>query len=121
MSLKLKHIPIYVYQIEGYGLLSIYIYLYIYIYTHTPFLCVFFVKRDNESVPVKGGKLDPSTPEQHALFGALDPIPVCFLRLVFAHLKKRKKGEVEEEENYSLQTELTWKLKALSGTHSTLC
>ena len=34
---------------------------------------------------------------------------------------KRKKKEVEEEENYSLQTEPTWEQKALSGTDSVLC
>ena len=35
----------------------------------------FFIKRDNESAPV-------TTPEQCALFGELDPVPVCFLQLV---------------------------------------
>ena len=33
----------------------------------------------------------------------------------------KKKKEVEEEENYSLQTEPTWEHKALSGTDSVLC
>ncbi|WP_419595397.1 hypothetical protein, partial [Thiolapillus sp.] len=68
-----------------------------------------------------------TTPEQCALFGELDPVPVCFLQLVgkqyplkaVSHTKKKK--EVEEEENYSLQTEPTWEHKALSGTDSILC
>ncbi|WP_419581947.1 hypothetical protein, partial [Thiolapillus sp.] len=72
-------------------------------------------------------KLDLTTPEQCALFGELDPVPVCFLQLVgkqyplkaVSHTKKKK--EVEEEENYSLQTEPTWEHKALSGTDSILC
>ena len=34
---------------------------------------------------------------------------------------KRKKEEVEEEENYSLRTEHTLEHKALSGTDSILC
>ena len=36
-----------------------------------------------------------------------------------SHTKKEK--EVEEEENYSLQTEPAWEHKALSGTDSILC
>ena len=36
-----------------------------------------------------------------------------------SHTKKKK--EVEEEENDSLQTEPTWEHKALSGTDSILC
>ena len=35
-----------------------------------------------------------------------------------SHTKKERKKEVEEEENYSLQTEPTWEHKALSGTDS---
>ena len=35
--------------------------------------------------------------------------------------KEEEEGEVEEEENYSLQTEPTWEHKALSGTDSILC
>ena len=30
----------------------------------------------------KGRELDPTTPEQSALFGELDPVPVCFFQLV---------------------------------------
>ena len=30
----------------------------------------------------KGRELDPTTPEQRAVFGELDPIPVCLLQLV---------------------------------------
>ena len=52
---------------------------------------------------------------------------MCFLQLVgkqyplkaVSHTKKKK--EVEEEENYSLQTEPTWEHKALSEIESILC
>ena len=62
-----------------------------------------------------------------SFLGELDPVPVCFLQLVgkryplkaVSHTKTKK--EVEEEENYSLQTESTWEHKALSGTDSILC
>ena len=30
----------------------------------------------------KGRELDPTTPEQRALFGELDPVSACFLQLV---------------------------------------
>ena len=86
----------------------------------------------------KGRELDLTTPEQRALFGELDPVPMCFLQLVGKRYplkavrtlekkkkkkKKKKKGEkeVEKEENYFLQTEPTWEHKALSGTDSFLC
>ncbi|WP_293702745.1 hypothetical protein, partial [Thiolapillus sp.] len=48
----------------------------------------------------KGRKLDLTTPEQCALFGELDPVPVCFLQLVgkqyplkaVSHTKKKKRS-----------------------------
>ena len=51
---------------------------------------------------------------------------MCFLQLVgerypLKAVRTLKKKEVEEEENYSLQTEPTWEHKALSGTDSILC
>ena len=66
------------------------------------------------------------TREQRALFGEPDPVPVCFLQLVGKRYRlkavcTRKKKEVEEEENYSLETEPTREHKALSGTDSTPC
>ena len=91
----------------------------------------FFIKRENESTPVKGRELDLTTPEQRALFGELNPVPVRFLQLVGKRYplkvvhklvkRKKKKGEREENKNYSLQTEPTWEHKALFGTDSILC
>ena len=77
--------------------------------------------RGNERAPVKGGNWILL----NQLFGELDPVPVCFLQLVdkrypLKAVRTRKKKEVEEEENYSLQTEPTWEHKALSGTDSIL-
>ena len=63
------------------------------------------------------------TREQRALFGELDPVPVCFLQLVNKRYPLRavrtlkKKGEAEEE-NYSLQTEPTLGHKGLSDISS---
>ena len=62
-------------------------YIHIYIYCDST-----SIKRDNESAPV-------TTPEQCALFGELDPVPVCFLQLVgkqyplkaVSHTKKKKR------------------------------
>ena len=61
-----------------------------------------------------------------SFFGELDPVPVYFLQLVgkrypLKAVRTLKKKEVEEGENYSLQTEATWEHKALSGTDSILC
>ena len=77
-------------------------------------------------------ELDPTTSEQRALLGELDPVPVCFLQLVSKPLKavptlekefekKSKKRGVEKEENYFFQTERTYEHKALSRTDSILC
>ena len=41
------------------------------------------IERDRERKRAcKGRELDPTTREQRALFGELDPVPVCFLQLV---------------------------------------
>ena len=56
-----------------------------------------------------------------SFFGELDPVLVCFLQLVGkqyplkAVLHTKKKKEVEEEENYSLQTEPTREHKATAN------
>ena len=46
---------------------------------------------------------------------------VCTLGKNEEEDNKNKKRVVEEEENYSLQTEPTWAHEALSGTDSILC
>ena len=55
-------------------------------------------------------------------------MPVCFLQLVgkrhplkAVRTLEKKKGEAEEEENYSLHTEPTWDHEALCETDSILC
>ena len=74
----------------------------------------FFIKRDNESAPV-------TTPEQCALFGELDPVPVCFLQLVGKQyplkavrtLKKKKRERERERERERKRERKKWKKKKI--------